>query len=100
MDNFSNKSARNTIITRKKQILLEKSFTAGAAIPPFTKMQESISGERKILDGLNTIIVNAVCKSSTGRTDMLLSGQFDMDVKLIGNILCFCDDYVFQIEQF
>jgi hypothetical protein len=47
------------------------------------QMQESITGQRYILDGLPAIVVYAVCDGPTNRTNMLSPGQFDVDMELI-----------------
>ena len=100
LDDLCNQSAGYTVIARKERILFKESFAAAAAVPPLTKVQEGVSGERDILDDLHTVIVDTVSNGTTGRADVLSARKFHMDMKLICNILNICDDYIFQIKKF
>jgi len=100
LDDLCNQSAGYTVIAWKERILFKESFAADAAIPPLTKMQEGISGERDILDDLHTVIVDTVSSGTTGWADVLSARKFHMDMKLICNILYICDNYIFQIKKF
>ena len=77
---LSNESACNSVVTGKESVLLKESFTAGAAIATFTKVQKGVSGQRNILDRLHSVVVNVVGSGTTGGTGMCYSGQFQIDV--------------------
>jgi len=98
--NLCNEPACNSVVAGKESILLKESFTATAAIAALTKVQEGISGQRNIFNCLHTVVVDAVCSGTTGRTGMCFSGKLQIDMQLVFNIFYICDNYIFLIEKF
>ena len=100
MDDLSHQSAGDAVITRQECVILKETLTAATTVAALTKVQEGISCQRNIFDGLHPIVVYTVCDSSADRASMLFSGKLNIDVEFLRNILHIGDNYIFQIQKF
>ena len=80
---LGNQTTGYTVIAREEGVLLKEALATVAAISALTQMQEGISGQRKILDGLHSIVVYTISLRATAGTGVLAPRQFNADVKLI-----------------
>jgi hypothetical protein len=69
-----------------------------ATITPFKKMHIGLSAERYVLYYLRSVIVHDVCGRTAARADVLLPGQFKMNVNLVIKIFYVSNNHIFQIE--
>lgn len=100
VDDLGYQPAGDTVIAGQECVVLKETFAAATAVAALTKVQEGISCQWNIFDGLHPIVVYTVCDSSADRASMLLSGKFDIDVEFLRNILHIRDNYIFQIQKF
>jgi hypothetical protein len=77
---------------------MEPLATLWATITPLTKMQISLSAQRHVLYDLRSVIVHDVCGRTAARADVLLPGQFKMNVNLVIKIFYVSNNHIFQIE--
>ena len=99
-DDLRYKSAGDSVVTRKKSILLKETLAAGTAVAAFAKVQEGISGQGNIFNYLYSVIMDMVCSGLTGWANMWCSWEFNMNMQLVTNIFNIGDYYIFQIEKF
>ena len=100
MDDLGHQSAGDTVIAGQECVVFKETLAAATAVTAFPKVQEGISCQRNILDGLHPIVVYTVCDRATGRASMFFSGKLDIDVEYLRNILHVRDYYIFQIQKF
>lgn len=100
VDDLRNQPAGDTVIAGQERVPLKETFAAAAAIAALTKVQKGISCQRNIFDALCPIVVHTVCDSAAGGASMLFSGQLNIDVEFLRNILYIRDHYIFQIQKF
>jgi hypothetical protein len=77
---------------------MESLATFRAPITPLTKMQIGLSAQRYVLYDLRSVIVYEACGRTTARADVLLPGQFKMNMNLVIKIFYVSNNHVFQIE--
>ena len=99
VDDLSYQSTGDTVITGQECVVLKETLATAAAVAALTKAQEGISCQWNILDGLHPIVVYTVCDRAADRAGMFFSGQFDIDVEFLRNILHIRNNYIFQIQK-
>jgi hypothetical protein len=79
---------------------MESLATFRAPITPLTKMQIGLSAQRYVLYDLRSVIVYDARGRATTGADVLLPGQFKVNMNLVIEIFYVSNNYIFQIEQF
>ena len=88
-----------TRIAGQECVALKETLAAAEAVAALAKVQEGVSCQWDILDGLHPIVVYTVCDRATGRASMFFSGKLDIDVEFFRKIFHICDYYIFQIQK-
>ena len=100
VDDLGYQPAGDAVIAGQDRVALKETLAAGASIAALAKVQEGVSCQWDILDGLHPIVVYTVCDRATGRASMFFSGKLDIDVEFFRKIFHICDYYIFQIQKF
>ena len=100
MDDLSHQPPRDTVITGQESVALEEAFPAFTAVAALPKVQKGFSSQRNVFDGLYPVVVYTICDRTADRTNMLLSGQLEIDVAFPAIIFHICHHNIFQIQQF